>query len=54
MNELVQWLNDEAERLEKEQATSDDPYKTVNHSFIQGFYYALAHVELFNNKEETK
>lgn len=54
MNELVQWLNKEAERLEKEQATSDEPFKTVNHSFIQGFYYALAHVELFNNKEEVE
>lgn len=54
MNELVQWLNEEAERLEKEQATTGDPYKTVNHSFIQGFYYALAHVELFNDMEEQE
>lgn len=54
MNELVQWLNEEAERLEKENATNPNPYSVVNHSFIQGFYYALVHVEAFNDKEETK
>lgn len=52
MSKITNWLNDEAERLEKEQLVSE--YQTVNHSFIQGFYYAQAHVELFEKENEDK
>ncbi|MCU7701422.1 hypothetical protein ODV97_18090 [Enterococcus gallinarum] len=42
MSKALKWLEIEAERLEKECDTNDYLFKTVNHSFIQGFNYALA------------
>ncbi|EGO8428675.1 hypothetical protein ER576_11725 [Enterococcus faecalis] len=47
----MKWLETEAERLEKECDTNADPFKTVNHSFIQGFNYALANVEVIELEE---
>lgn len=36
MSKVLKWLETESERLEKECDTNDDPFKTVNHSFIHG------------------
>ncbi|RXF36744.1 hypothetical protein EG868_00825 [Enterococcus faecalis] len=47
----MKWLETESERLEKECDTNDDQFKTVNHSFIQGFNYALANVEVIELEE---
>ncbi|MEB5927615.1 hypothetical protein MXE74_13820 [Enterococcus faecalis] len=55
MSKALKWLETEGKRLEKECDTNDDPFKTVNHSFIQGFNYALANVELnLKNQNSTK
>lgn len=51
MSKALKWLEIESERLEKECATNDDQFKTVNHSFIQGFNYALANVEVIELEE---
>lgn len=51
MSKALKWLETESERLEKECATNDDQFKTVNHSFVQGFYYALANVEVIELEE---
>ena len=51
MSKALKWLETEAERLEKECDTNDDQFKTVNHSFIQGFNYALANVEVIEQEE---
>lgn len=51
MSKALKWLETESERLEKECATNDDQFKTVNHSFIQGFNYALANVEVIELEE---
>lgn len=51
MSKALKWLETEAERLEKECDTNADPFKTVNHSFIQGFNYALANVEVIEQEE---
>lgn len=51
MSKALKWLETESERLEKECDTNDDQFKTVNHSFIQGFNYALANVEVIEFEE---
>ncbi|MDN3202478.1 hypothetical protein P0E66_15325 [Enterococcus faecalis] len=51
MSKVLKWLEIESERLEKECDTNDDQFKTVNHSFIQGFNYALANVEVIELEE---
>lgn len=51
MSKALKWLETEAERLEKECDTNADPFKTVNHSFMQGFNYALANVEVIEQEE---
>lgn len=51
MSKALKWLETEAKRLEKECDTNTDPFKTVNHSFIQGFNYALANVEVIELEE---
>ncbi|NSN29706.1 hypothetical protein HRE00_13855 [Enterococcus faecalis] len=51
MSKALKWLETESERLEKECDTNDDQFKTVNHSFIQGFNYALANVEVIELEE---
>lgn len=51
MSKVLKWLETESERLEKECDTNDDQFKTVNHSFIQGFNYALANVEVIELEE---
>lgn len=50
MSKVLKWLETEAKRLEKECDTNSDPFKTVNHSFIQGFNYALANVEVIEQE----
>lgn len=52
MSKITDWMNEEAERLENEQSVSE--YQTVNHSFIQGFYYAQAHIEILEKENEDK
>ncbi|MBO1298938.1 MULTISPECIES: hypothetical protein [Enterococcus] len=44
MSKALKWL--EADRLEKECDKNVDPYKTVNHSFLDGFNYALANIQM--------
>ncbi|HAP2811237.1 TPA: hypothetical protein ITS00_002846 [Enterococcus faecalis] len=51
MSKVLKWLETESERLEKECDTNDDQFKTVNYSFIQGFNYALANVEVIELEE---
>lgn len=51
MSKVLKWLETESERLEKECDTNDNQFKTVNHSFIQGFNYALANVEVIELEE---
>ncbi|MEB4607834.1 hypothetical protein OS140_15355, partial [Enterococcus sp. E4-185] len=41
----------EADRLEKEYIENDDPNKTVNHSFIEGFNYALVNLQAIEELE---
>ncbi|EPE1752484.1 hypothetical protein ACSGYE_002377 [Enterococcus hirae] len=45
MSKALKWLEAEADRLEKEYIENDDPNKTVNHSFIEGFNYALVNLQ---------
>ncbi|MFS1200930.1 hypothetical protein [Enterococcus faecalis] len=54
MSKALKWLETEAERLEKECDTNDDQFKTVNHSYIQGFNYALANVEAIEQIEQEE
>lgn len=54
MSKITDWLEQEGERLEKQDATTDEPFKTVNHSFIQGFYYAQAHIEILEEENKNK
>lgn len=46
MSKALKWLEAEADRLEKECDKNVDPYKTVNHSFVDGFNYALANIQM--------
>ncbi|MGQ4068481.1 hypothetical protein ACSQ34_12245 [Enterococcus mundtii] len=46
MSKALKWIEAEADRLEKECNESDDPYRTVNHSFLDGFNYALANIQM--------
>ncbi|QNG05804.1 hypothetical protein FQ488_08915 [Enterococcus hirae] len=45
MSKALKWLEAEADRLEKEYIENDDSNKTVNHSFIEGFNYALVNLQ---------
>lgn len=45
MSKALKWLEAEADRLEKEYIENDDPNKTVNHSFLEGFNYALLNAQ---------
>lgn len=45
MSKALKWLETEADRLEKEYIENDDPNKTVNHSFVEGFNYALVNAQ---------
>lgn len=47
----MKWLEAEADRLEKEYIENDDPNKTVNHSFIEGFNYALVNLQAIEELE---
>lgn len=44
-NGVLKWLEEESNRLTEECHSNNDPYKTVNHSFLEGFNYAAANVE---------
>lgn len=44
-NGVLKWLGEESDRLTEEYHSSNDPYKTVNNSFLEGFNYAAANVE---------
>lgn len=46
VNGVLKWLEEESERLIEECNSNADPYKSVNNSFIEGFNYALANVEV--------
>ncbi|MFN6748040.1 hypothetical protein ACK4EI_11020 [Enterococcus faecium] len=41
----MEWLEAESDRLEKECNENNDPHKTVNHSFLEGFNYALLNAQ---------
>ncbi|MDU0318977.1 hypothetical protein RWU37_06990 [Enterococcus sp. 2CBP] len=41
----MKWLEAESDRLEKECNENNDPHKTVNHSFLEGFNYALLNAQ---------
>lgn len=45
MSEIIQWLEEESDRLAEECHSNADPHKTVNNSFLEGFNYALANVQ---------
>lgn len=45
MSEVLEWLEEESDRLTEECHSNSDPYKTVNNSFLEGFNYALANVQ---------
>ncbi|AFM69135.1 hypothetical protein ACJZQ5_002924 [Enterococcus hirae] len=51
MSKALKWLEAEADRLEKEYIENDDPNKTVNHSFIEGFNYALVNLQAIEELE---
>lgn len=46
MSKVLKWLEEESDRLTEECHSNSDPYKTVNNSFLEGFNYALANVEV--------
>ncbi|EME3588399.1 hypothetical protein QL845_001044 [Enterococcus faecium] len=41
----MKWLEAESDRLEKECNENNNPHKTVNHSFLEGFNYALLNAQ---------
>ncbi|MDA5331151.1 hypothetical protein NV666_08785 [Enterococcus lactis] len=45
MSKALEWLEAESDRLEKECNENNDPHKTVNHSFLEGFNYALLNAQ---------
>ena len=45
--ELLKYLDTEADKLHEENISSSDEFRTVNHSFVEGFNYALAIVQGF-------
>ncbi|MDU1988819.1 MAG: hypothetical protein E6732_06940 [Enterococcus faecalis] len=45
MSKLLKRLEVEADNLVKECHENNDPYKTVNNSFIEGFNYAIANIQ---------
>lgn len=45
MSEVLNWLEEESDRLAEECHSNADPHKTVNNSFLEGFNYALANVQ---------
>ena len=45
MSEVLNWLEEESDRLTEECHSNADPHKTVNNSFLEGFNYALANVQ---------
>ncbi|EOA3813503.1 MAG: hypothetical protein SPG88_12765 [Enterococcus hirae] len=45
MSRALKWLEEESDRLEKECDENSDPRKTVNHSFVEGFNYALLNAQ---------
>lgn len=51
MSKALKWLEAEADRLEKEYIENDDPNKTVNHSFIEGFNYVLVNLQAIEELE---
>lgn len=44
---LLEYLESEADKLHEENFSSSDEFRTVNHSFVEGFNYALAIVQGF-------
>ena len=48
--ELLEYLESEADKLHEENFSSSDEFRTVNHSFVEGFNYALAIVQGFEVK----
>jgi len=44
-NGVLKWLGEESDRLTEECHSNNDPYKTVNNSFLEGFNYAAANVQ---------
>lgn len=45
MSKALKWLEAESDRLEKECNENNDLHKTVNHSFLEGFNYALLNAQ---------
>lgn len=45
--ELLKYLDNEADKLNEENFSSSDEFRTVNNSFVEGFNYALAIVQGF-------
>lgn len=45
--ELLKYLDAESDKLHEENISSNDDFRTVNHSFVEGFNYALAIVQGF-------
>lgn len=54
MSEVLKWLEEEADRLVEECNSNTDPYKSVNNSFLEGFNYALANVQVFEQPQLNK
>lgn len=48
--ELLEYLESEADKLHEENFSSSDEFRTVNHSFVESFNYALAIVQGFEVK----
>lgn len=48
--ELLKYLDTESDKLHEENISSSDEFRTVNHSFLEGFNYALAIVQGFEIK----
>ena len=44
---LLKYLEKESDKLHEENFSSSDEFRTVNHSFVEGFNYALAIVQGF-------
>ena len=44
---LLKYLDAESDKLHEENISSNDEFRTVNHSFVEGFNYALAIVQGF-------
>lgn len=51
VSEVLKWLEEESDRLTEESLSSADPHKTVNNSFLEGFNYALANVQGFDQPQ---